>query len=213
MSFFERFINSKLNAFADWFGRLIVINIMIIFFSLPLITIFPAVSAGYNLLHDYVLHKNPRLVRDYIMYFRENIGKKILLNMIYTLILVLGILNVRYYLIVLEDDPSVFYTFGYYVMLALLTVLYAVIVYSIIVIKVIPKIKLINLFKVSLVVAGKFYFTSVALVVLTISPVLLILTPITSLILVFMGVSIPLTINVIITRRAVFYIEGIGEKK
>ena len=111
MSFFDRLMNSKLNAFADWFGRLIVINVMIIFFSLPIL-----------------------------------------------------------------------------------------------------KIKQINLFKVSLVVAGKFYFTSVALIVLTVAPILLILSPITSLILVFMGVSVPLTVNVLITRNAVAYIEGLGEK-
>ncbi len=212
MSFFDKLVNSKLNSFADWFGRLIVINIMIIFFSLPLITIFPAISAGYNLIHDYVQRRNPKLFRDYFKYFKENLGRKIIINIVYGFILTLGLLNVRYYITVLETNQSAFYSMGYYVTLALLTALYAVIIYSIIVIKVIPKIKLINLFKVSLVVAGKFYFTSVLLVVLTVSPVLLILTPITSLILVFMGVSVPLTLNVIITRNAVAYIEGLGEK-
>lgn len=212
MSFFDKLMNSKLNTFADWFGRLIVINVMIIFFSLPLITIFPAISAGYNLLHDYILRKNPKLFRDYFRYFKENLGRKILINIIYGLVLGLGLLNVRYYLAVLETNQSAFYSIGYYVTLALLTALYAVIIYSIIVIKVIPRIKLINLFKVSLVVAGKFYFTSMLLVVLTVSPILLILTPLTSLILVFMGVSVPLTLNVLITRNAVVYIEGLGEK-
>ncbi len=61
---FEKLVNSRINDVADWIIRIIMINVMIIFFSLAVVTIYPAISAGYNMFHDYVEKKNTRLFKD-----------------------------------------------------------------------------------------------------------------------------------------------------
>ncbi|MCD6482156.1 MAG: hypothetical protein J7K80_00270, partial [Candidatus Izimaplasma sp.] len=60
---FEKLVNSKINVFADWIIRLVMINLMIIVSSLLIITIYPALTAGFNLFHDYINGKNPKLFR------------------------------------------------------------------------------------------------------------------------------------------------------
>lgn len=208
---FEKLMNSKINTVADWIIRLVMVNIMIILFSLPVITIYPAVSAGYNMFHDYENNKNPRMFRDYFKYFKQNIGKKILLGLIIVIIFFLGYMNIRYYTVIMDEQANWFNLVGYYATLALLAVSYAVTLYSFVVVRTVPNIKILNTIKISFFLAGKFYITTLALVVISSSPVFLLFHPLTSLIFVFMGISIPLAIHAFLTRPAVSYLENLGE--
>lgn len=208
----QKSIINRINQFADWFIRLIILNILIIIFSLPVITLYPAISAGYNVLHNYTIEKDVHLFKDYFNFFKEELIKKIGLGILLFLILLIGFTNIRYYSQTAQGANDYFYLIGYYVTLTLISISFAVMMLTLIVIKVAPKTKIIHTFKLSLVLAGKFYFRTVVLILLNITPVLLLFTPITSLILVFMGVSLPLLLNVIITKPAVYYLESLGEK-
>ena len=209
---FEKLVNSKLNAVADWIIRLVMINIFMIICSLPVITIFPALSAGYNLLHDYVEGKHTPLVKGYFGYFKEYIGRKIVVGIVIGILLVVSYTNIRYYVDVLETNETLFFQIGYYATLALIAALYAVILYTVVVLNVESKMKLVSLFKLSFFLAGKYYFITVLLVVINSLPVFLLFTPITSLIFVFMGLSIPLTLHALLTKNAVYYLEGLGNE-
>ncbi len=210
---FEKLANSKINVFADWVIRLVMINLMIIVFSLPILTIYPAISAGYNMFHDYTNTKNPKLFRGYFGYFKSNLKRKILIGLIIVISIVVGFLNVRYYSTVLEQGASVFYLIGYYVTLALLATLYAISIYSLVVISVYPKSKLRNLFKLSFILAGKFYFRTLLLVIINTGVILLLIYPPTAMIFIFMGMSIVLLIDALITRDVVVYLTTFGDKK
>ena len=209
---FEKLVNSRINEVADWIIRLIVLNVMIVFFSLAIVTIYPAFSAGYNMFNDYVSKKNPRLFKDYYRYFKEALGKKILLGLIIVVVFLLGYMNIRYYNLYLADNSTLFYTIGYYISLGLLAIWFAMTMYSIIVVRVTTKIKLLYLFKLSFFLAGKYYFRTLLIVSITIAPFFLLLTPITTMVFIFMGLSIPLLLNVLLTRRAVEYLEKLGER-
>lgn len=163
---FEKLVNSKINEFADWVIRLVMINIMVIVFSIPLLTIYPAVSAGYNMFHDYVTGKEVRLFSGFFKYFKEDILRKIFIGIIIGIIIVMGFLNVRYYSQILENDTTTFYLIGYYVTLALLAASYAASFYTFVVVNVSSKIKVKNVFKLSFVLAGKFYFRTLLLVII-----------------------------------------------
>jgi len=209
---FEKLVNSKINVFADWVIRLVMINLMVIVFSLPVITIFPAISAGYHLMFDYTNGKNTKLFSGFFTYFRESIGKKMILGIIIGIAIIIGFLNVRYYTEVLKINPTVFYNIGYYVTLAMLAALYAGSFYSVVVITVYPYTKLRNIFKLSFVVAGKFYFRTLLVVIVNTAVFLLLFYPPTAMIFIFMGVSIVLLVDSLITRDVVTYLANLGEK-
>jgi len=208
---FERLVNSKINVFADWVTRFIVINIMIIVFSLPIITIYPAVSAGYNMFYDYTTGKESKLVRGFFNYFKEQFLRKMILGLIIGIAVIVGFLNVRYYSTILETDVSTFYLIGYYVTLALLAALYAASLYTVVVVRVNPTIKVKDIFRLSFILAGKFYFRTLLLVVINTSIFILLIYPPTAMIFIFMGVSIVLTLDAIVTRDVVYYLANLGE--
>ncbi len=209
---FEKLLHSKVNAVADWIIRLVMVNIMIIFFSLGIITIYPAFSAGYSLFSDYVTRKDTKLIPDYFKYFKQNFGKKVLLQLFVTVILLIGYSNIRYYTVNLELESDWFLLVGYYVTLALLGVTYAVVLYSFVVMKVTPNLKLSRIIKISFYLAGKYYFITLLLVVCNLAPFLLLLNMNTFLIFVFMGISIPLTLHALLTRSAVQFLDGLGKE-
>lgn len=209
---FEKLVNSKINVVADWIIRLVILNVLIIFFSLPIITIYPAVSAGYNMFNDYVNQKNTKLFQGFFTYFKEALGRKMLLSVIIVLVFVLGYSNIRFYSFNLENDPSIVNNLGYYITLSLLAIWYAITVYTIIVNRVNSKMKLMSLFKLSFFMAGKYYFITLALVVVNSLPIVLLFFPQTVVFFILMGISLPLMINAFLTRGAVFYLENLGEK-
>ena len=209
---FEKLMNSKINVFADWVIRLIMINLMIIVSSLLLLTIYPALCAGYNMLHDYVNGKNPKLFKGFYGYFKEAFMKKVVVGIIIGISVLIGFLNVRYYSTVLEIQTSTFYFVGYYVTLALLAALYAGSFYSIVVFRVSPSAKVRNIIKVSFILAGKFYFRTLLLVVVNTGVVFLLVYPPTAMIFIFMGVSIVLAVDVLVTTDVVYYLANLGEK-
>jgi len=210
---FEKLVNSKINEIADWIIRLIMLNVMMIFFSLGVVTVYPAISAGYAMLNDYAENKNPRLFVDYFRYFKQNIGKKIVLEIILVAGFLLAYLNIRYYDLSIQANPTTFLWAGYYISLALIAILFAITLFSVIVLRVKGDIRLGRLFKMSIFLAGKYYWITVLLVTVTFSPFLLILYPnaLTSLIFIFLGLSLPLLLNVLLTKRVVRYLEKLGE--
>lgn len=208
---FDKLMNSKINAFADWVIRLVLINILIVVTALPVITLLPALCAGYAVLSDYVQKKDVKLVRTYFEYFRQNIGKKLVLGVIIALIFYLSFANSTFYSNVLEQESSTLVLVGYYVTLALLAIAYAVSLYTFVVFKVHPGIRLFEIIKLSFYLAGKFYFITLFLVMVNTIPFLMLLLPLTSVLFVFFGVSLPLLIHALLTRQAVHYLERLGE--
>jgi len=211
---FDKIMNSKINEVADWIIRLFILNFLIIFFSLGIITIYPALSAGYNMFNDYANKKSPKLFSGYFKYFKEALGYKIILNIIIVLVFLLGYLNIRYYDLSLKDNSTTFLLIGYYVSLALVAMWAATTFYSIVVFRVNTKVKFFNLLKLSFYLAGKYYFLTLLIVITVIAPAILILlnNSITTFIFVFLGVSVPLIFQVLITKPVVRYIEKIGDK-
>jgi len=184
---------------------------MVIVSSLLIVTIYPALTAGFNLFHDYVNGKNPKLVKGFIKYFKESFKKKIIIGIIIAFSILIGFLNVRYYSTVLETTSSIFYLVGYYVTLALLAALYAGSFYSIVVFRVSPTLKIKYIIKVSFVLAGKFYFRTLLLVIINTSVIFLLVYPPTAMIFIFMGISIVLVADVFITTDVIYYLVNLGD--
>jgi hypothetical protein len=65
------------------------------------------------------------------------------------------------------------------------------------------------MFKLAFYLSGKYFLRTVLLVLTTAVPFVLLMTPITQLIFVFAGLSIPVLLNALITNQIVEYVEGL----
>ena len=181
----EKKIFSIMNTIADWIIRFVVVNIIVITLSLPIITLYPAMSAGYNLFHDYANKDEVNLFRGYFGHFKKDFFKKLLIGFLLLVLIFLGYSNVTYYVDILNQQNHWCYIAGYYITSIFLVVAIVVTLLSITVVKVYPKIKYMNIFKLSFFVAGKYFFRTILLIVITVLPFALLLVPITQMIFVF----------------------------
>ena len=202
----------KLNYISDWIIRLVIINVLIITFSLPLLTAYASISAGFSLLHDYANDKHEHLFKGFFTYFKESIGKKLLIQSLLFLIIILGYVNITYYSQSMELNPSVFMNIGYFIMITLLGIIYAMVLYSFVVIKVFPQLRIITIFKLTAVLAGKFYFRTVLMMIVNIVPLLILSYPSLFPIFVFAGITLPMILVVYITQVPLHYVESLEVK-
>ncbi len=208
---FEGRFYQIITAFSDWTLRVVMLNIMMIITMLPIVTIFPALSAGYNMFSDYFNQEDPPLIKGYFGYLKKDFKKKFSFNLVLIFLALLGVANTRYYMLSLEGNGNAFEFVGYYVSLFLLIGLFIITLYVLTVHRVYPRIKLTLLFKVSFFLAGKFLFRTILLVFSLLIPLVMFTFPFTMMMFVFTGVSILIMVNVYITRPAVDYLESLGE--
>lgn len=206
---YEKSLYQKINTVADWIIRIIMINILMIFTSLLVVTIYPSLAAGYKLFHQYIHKNEEKLFKGYFKFFLEDIGKKIGIGLIFIVVLVLGYINTTYYVDILNEQSTWFYLAGYYVTLAFLVSAFIVTLYTLAVMYVVPKAKVVLMFKLAFYLSGKYFLRTVLLVLTTALPFVLLMTPITQLIFVFAGLSIPILLNALITDKIVDYVEGL----
>jgi uncharacterized membrane protein YesL len=207
---FDKLMNSRINWIADWIIRIVVINILVIVTMLPIITWYPAFVAGYSVFADTLDNKDVKLFRSFFRHFRTNLPRRLLFGVVVFLLTYLGFANSSYYSTLIEAGEGWFYQAGYFVTIVLLAMLYAVILYTFVVVYVLPSIKFKPLVKLSLYLAGKYYFITIFLVLLNMIPILMLFTSVTSVLFVFSGVSLPLLTHAILTQSARRYIEKIG---
>lgn len=209
---FEKTFFQKLNTIADWIIRIILINFLMIVTSIPIITIFPSLSAGYKLFHRYINQEEEPLFKGYFLFFKENLGKKIWFSVLLIVLLGLGFINAKYYDQSLQLTQNWFFLVGYYITLAFLIGMIVITLYTLSSMLVVPKAKVWLLFKLSFYLAGKFIFRTLLLVFTIAIPFVLFMFPFTQLIFVFGGLSIPILLNVLLTNKVVKYVESLVEE-
>lgn len=205
--FYEKPFFSKLNVFADWFIRLVVLNLLIIIMSLPIVTLFHAFSAGFNTLSDYKNRKDVKIFSTYFRYFKQEFVKKLILELIVIAVIVFCYYNGRYYISMYDYNGQLFYLIGYYVVIALSVSCLAINLFALQVFRVVPKYKLSQILKLAFLLAGKFFYITILVIAIMLSPILLLFNYLTALVLVFVGVSLPLYITVVIMSRSGMYLE------
>ncbi len=208
---YEKSLYQKINTIADWIIRIILINILMILTSLPLITLFPSLGAGYKLFYEYKHKNETKLFKSYFLFFKENFMRKLQIGLILTILIVVGYFNVTYYVDILKDNPNIFYQIGYYITAAFLVGCLVVTMYTLPVVMIYPSLPLNLMMKLAFALSGKYFFRTVLLVIVHLIPFALLLTPITTLILVFMGLSLPMVLAMIIHEKATDYIISLGE--
>jgi uncharacterized membrane protein YesL len=210
---FEKLTTSKVNTVADWIILIVVTNILVILFTLPIITFYPAINAGYSVFADKIDHGNVSVFKAFFKHFKKDFFRKSGFGLLLIVITYLSIVNSLYYSNNMSIGGSWFHILGYYVTLGLLAIMYTISLYGLVVYHQTNKIKLSIQIKTSLFLAGKYPITTVVLVFLNMIPLLMLTTIKTGVLFVFSGVSIPLLLHAVLTQKSRYYIANLGEEK
>lgn len=212
MKQYENALHQKLNTFADWTIRIIMINFMMILCALPIITLYPALLAGYKLFNDYLNKKETPLFRGFFKYFIENFGSKMQMGLLMALTVIMAIINLTVYNDYIAVNPSPMNLIGYYVMIILIVSALFVTFYTLPLLSTYPKTKTWLLIKFAFFLSGKYIFRTVLAVLILLVPILMMLTPVTMIIFLFTGVSVPVILYALLFKKVVKFIESLAEE-
>lgn len=210
---YEKSLYQKINTIADWIIRIIMINVLMILTSIPIVTLFPSLAAGYKLFYEYKHKNETKLFKSYFSFFKDDFMRKLQIGLILVIVILIGYFNVTYYVDILKNDDNIFYQIGYYITFAFLVSALVVTLYTLPIVTLYPKLHLSLMMKLAFALSGKYFFRTLLLFVIHTIPFLLLFTPITTLILVFMGISLPMLLAVLVHEKASIYLISLGEEK
>lgn len=198
-----------LNIIADWLIRIVVINIFMVLLTIPIVTFYAGYKAAYSLFVDYTNDKTTPIFRGFWENLKKDFWHNVGIGGVFLVLIALGFLGALNYNNLLTNDPeNLFYIIGQVItvgvsLLFVLTMLYAVTVSYMI-----SDLSLKNLFKVSLVLVGKYFLRSLLVIIVTILPILLFINLTFAPIFVFVGLSIPTIINVLLMKKPRRFLKG-----
>ncbi len=210
---YEKSLYQKINTIADWIIRIIMINVLMILTSIPIVTLFPSLAAGYKLFYEYKHKNETKLFKSYFSFFKDDFMRKLQIGLILIIVILIGYFNVTYYVDILKNDHNIFYQIGYYITFAFLVSALVVTLYTLPIVTLYPKLQLSLMMKLAFALSGKYFFRTLLLFVIHAIPFLLLFTPITTLILVFMGISLPMLLAMLVHEKASLYLISLGEEK
>ena len=208
---YEKTLYQKLNTFADWVIRLVLINILIIVTSLPVITLYPALLAGYKMFHKYLNKEEVPIFKSYFTYFGENFSSKIKVGLILAAAIFVGVVNTTIYNEFLEANPSPFNLVGQYVMIIMVLSILFVTMYTFPLMLTYPNTNVWLLIKFSFFLSGKFILRTFLAILILFIPILLLIHPLLILILVFVGMSTMVLLYALVFRKVVEYVESLDQ--
>lgn len=208
---YDKTLYQKLNTFADWVIRLVMINILIIVTSLPVITLYPALLAGYKMFHKYLNKEEVPLFKSYFTYFGENFGSKIKIGLILAAAIFVGAVNTTIYNEFLEANPSPFNLVGQYVMIIMVLSILFVTMYTFPLMLTYPNTNVWLLIKFSFFLSGKFILRTFLAILILFIPIVLLIHPLLILVLVFVGMSTMVLLYAMVFKKVVEYVESLDQ--
>lgn len=203
----------KLNTVSDWILRIILINFLMIICSLPIVTLYPAIVAGYKMYTNYLDKREVPIFKGYFEAFKENFGDKMSMGLFLAFGLFLGILNLTIYSDYLEINPNVFSVIGYYVMIILIILIAFVSVFTLPLMVVYPKTSFSLMLKFAFFLSGKYIFRTILAILIALIPIVMFLTPITMVLFFFVGLSAPTVLYALLLKPVKQFIISIAEEK
>ncbi|MDL2292079.1 YesL family protein [Acholeplasma sp. OttesenSCG-928-E16] len=208
--FDQKPIHKIASSVADWVLRFIVINFLVIICSLGIITIFPALSAAFQLFDDYINKVETKLFKGFFSYFKEDIKKKLLYGLFFVALIAIGVVSSWYYTNLLREHNDVILWIGYIFVLSIVLLFALTMLYSLIVLTVYKPASLFTLIKQSLFLAGKFFLRTIVIIIIWIIPILMFLTIPTIIIFMIIGLSGPLFLQAKISQKTLNFIYEVG---
>lgn len=201
-----------LNTIADWIIRVIMINLLVITFMLPVVTIIPSLTAGYKLFSDYLNKDEENLFKGFFKYFKEAFVNKMIVTIILIFIIGITFYNNRLYGDLVESGSNFLHTIGYYLTLVILIAAIMIAMYLPLVYSERPNYEISKTFKLAFYLSGKYVFRTIGLTVILLIPYLMFTTSFTILLFVFCGVSVVLILNSLLTKKPRMFLQEMEGK-
>lgn len=198
----------KLNKIADWIIRIVILNLFMVICTMLFVTFYIGFKVAYQMFSDYLDDKNTPLFKGIWENIKKDFWKNLGLGALIIIVLAIGVLSSWQYNQLLSNEESWFNLLGYSITLMFTVSIFVVSIYTLTVSFVFDDLTLKNLFKLSLYVAGKYFFRSILILVLTATPFLLFLNVNLVPIFVLGGLSIPLLLNVLLMKKPVRFLKG-----
>lgn len=198
-----------LNLIADWIIRIIVLNVFVIVLTIPIVTFYAGYKAAYSLFVDYTEDKTTPLFRGFWENLKKNFWNNIGVGSVFLVLIVLGFLGAYNYNNMIAENPNdIFYLVGFVITLGVSLLLIMAMLNSITVSYINEDISVKDLFKVSLVLTGKYLLRSIVVILASIAAALLLLEPMLMPIFVFAGLTVPIIVNVLLMRKPRRFLRG-----
>jgi len=217
--------NNKVFTFFDWLWRLMVLNMLVLVFSIGVITIVPAICAAFKSIKDTRENYNPKIIKPFIInfiyLFRDTFAFSIILLL---MIGVSGYAFLWYDGVIGATSGSVNQLDETWQIIAMVAITIVILGIAVLTMMLIQVPMVINYFyygfidniKLSFYMAFKYFITTlVELAVTVISAVVLFnalfmyhLIPLW----LFFGISVPLYVNCIVSQRFYRFVSGQTEE-
>ncbi len=194
---FEKLVNSTLFRYADLLFKIICVNIMVVIFSLPLITLLPALVAGYDRIKYYMEENEAPLFKSFIQAFRYNFYRHFKIGL--AIIVLIGLMSLNIYSYYSQIENGVVYIIGLYVSLVLLFFIVLTVVNIPLSCIFFPQLNARKIMKISFYIGIKHVFVSVMMILSFSLTYLLILYAFP--VYTFIGISLPIFINLKLATR------------
>jgi uncharacterized membrane protein YesL len=208
----EKPLYQKLNSIADWIIRIIVTNILVIVTALPIVTLYAALSAGFNVFADVLDKDEENIFKRFYDHFKAHLPKRLLIGTLMILLVLFGYYNLLYYREILKSNDTLFYVIGYYAMFSLIIILFVLTLQSFAVSRVYPNANVTMTFKLSFFISGKYFIRTFLLIVIWTLPVLLFFSPFLMTLFFFAGVGMPLLLQALLARPILRGLKELGDR-
>ena len=128
---FEKPWFQKLNKIADWIIRIVILNIVLVVFSIGIVTLYIGFKVAYELFKDYTEGKETPLFKGIWELTKKDFLKNLGLGALLAFLIAFGILNMYYYNNNIKADASWFYYMGFFVTFMFTVGVYLIAIYSV----------------------------------------------------------------------------------
>lgn len=98
-----KIFESGLYSLVEWLINIFLLNLLIILTSIPIITIFPSLSAGFNVVRNWKLNRDPSVTRAYFRYLGITIKENKLMHVTWFVASFIIFIN---YFYLMQDETS-----------------------------------------------------------------------------------------------------------
>lgn len=198
-----------LNAIADWIIRIVVINIFMILCTIPLITFYAGYKAGYSLFTDYIEGKPTPIFKGFWENLKENFWYDVGVGALFVLFILVGLFSLWQYNALMGENPEkIFYLIASLIVLGITLLTIITMVYSVTISYIFKDISVKNMVKLSMAISGKYFLRSLLVLILTVGPLFLMISPLLAPIFVLLGLSVPVTLNTLLMRKVRSFLKG-----
>lgn len=201
--------SSKLFVFFEWVFAFLIINILTLCLVIPIITIFPAITAAYATMKESIEDSPYQVFRAYFRNFAKYSEKSFIVGLIITFIGSIARVSLWFYMTKVGSE-NILGQAGFWVMVVVLIILVFTILHLPLLIITFPSLKTGELFRTSLYICFRYFWVTFGMLLMLI---LMIIGVYLYYIWFFIGLSLPIFLTLQISRSSYYYLKHIDLEK